>query len=117
MAATDTKCSFSTSLLSALVGLPLGLCISLIIIAFIEVVKRCTKRQRGPDVEIGTQLENNPPEAPYTSPTNLTDIPAITTFKTIPGHAFSEMDRDIKFQIAHSQELQDFEAILPRLQR
>ena len=39
---------------------------------------------------------------------------AITTAETMPGHALSDMDRDIQLQTANRQDLRDFEAAIPR---
>lgn len=115
MAVPDEQCSLSTSILSSIIGLIIGGFIGLVLIAIHRVVKSCIAWRRGRDGYTGIEDEINLPESPRnTPPTNTPPTPAyvapITTVTTVPGHAVSDMDRDINSQITHCQELQELEA-------
>lgn len=100
--AADKQCSLSTSILSSLIGLAIGIFIFILLNLFIKVAIYCTKRQHGPDT-------------PLHPLANYTRRPAFTTVETMPGHALSDMDRDIKLQTANCQDLRDLEAAIPRI--
>ncbi|KAJ5176367.1 uncharacterized protein N7482_002244 [Penicillium canariense] len=78
------------------------------------MVAQCITRRRGSDADARANDERNSPENPRNTLPTCANIPAIKTETTMPGHASSDMDRDIKFQIAHCEELQDLEASIPR---
>lgn len=114
MTATDEQSTLRESILSSLLGLVIGVSIVIVLRVFIEIIKRCAKRQHGPDVTTGIEPESHTPDTPSDLLATNTRLPAITTVKTKPGHALSDMDRNIKLQSVNCQELQDLEAAIPR---
>ncbi|KAJ5185662.1 hypothetical protein N7491_006468 [Penicillium cf. griseofulvum] len=109
MAAWDERFSWSTAFLSSLAGIGIAASIVLLILAIRLLVRNYIAWRRGPDADTGADDDSNLPKTPHdTLP--FADIPPITTVATMPRHAVSDMDRDIKFQIANCQELQDLEA-------
>ena len=115
--ATDKQRSPSISILSSLLGLIIGIFIFVILNLYIKVVIYCTKRQHGPDMNMGIEHESHSPDAPLHPLANCTRRPAFTTVETMPGHALSDMDRDIKLQTANCQDLRGLEAAIPRIHR
>lgn len=101
----DKQYSLSTSILSSLIGLVIGISIFILLNLFIKVVIYCTKRQHGPDMNMGIEHESHTPNTPLHPLANYTRRPAFTTVETMPGHALSDMDRDIKLQTANCQDL------------
>ncbi|KAJ5711096.1 hypothetical protein N7488_005252 [Penicillium malachiteum] len=88
-----------SSFLSALIGLGIAIAAGILLATIIAIMngqfkkkinRLCSRRPKNP-----TNFENNPSPKTPSSP-----IPVIETEKTIPGHAISDMDRDIKLQIA-----------------
>lgn len=115
--AADKQCSLSISLLSSLIRLVIGISIFILLNLFFEAVKYCIKKRHGPDINMGIEHESYTPDTPLHPLAKCTRYPAITTVEAIPGHALSNMDRDIKLQTASRQDLWDIEAAIPRLQR
>ncbi|KAJ5108892.1 hypothetical protein N7456_005567 [Penicillium angulare] len=73
-------------------------------LAWREQKRRGTDQQSDiqPETELETELkqvEGDIPEPPYEIP-NRDSVPVITS-KTRPGHALSDMDRDIKLNTKH----------------
>lgn len=113
MAATK-QCPLSTSALSSLVGLVIAIFIFLSLKLFLKVVRYYIKRQHGPDTKGGIAHESHMPDTSLYPPEKYGYGLAITTVETMPGHALSDMDRDIQLQTANRQDLQDLEAAIPR---
>lgn len=105
------------SILSSLVGLVIGIVFAIILNLIIKAVIYCTKRQVGLKMDMDIEHESHTPDTPLHPFANCTRLPAITTVKTTPGHALSDMDRDIKLQTTSCQDLQDLEAATPRIHR
>lgn len=97
-----------SSILSALIGLIIGLCIVILIHTIRLIRRKLAKDQNGhsPDIE----LQGHTCDTPHDSLATYTRRPIITTVKTTPEHALSDMDRDIKRLAASIQELEDFHA-------
>lgn len=103
------------SILSSLIGLVIGISIFLLLNLLIEVVVYYTKRQRGLDMNMSIEHEGHTPDTPLHPFANYTRRPARTTVEITPGHALSDMDRDIKLQTANYQDSPDLEAAIPRI--
>jgi hypothetical protein len=109
MASSDEQCAWCTAFLSSLAGVGIAAAFALLCWAIRLVVRRCINRRRLPDANTRADAEADLSGKPCdTLP--FADNPPITTVTTMPGHAVSDMDRDIKFGIANWQEIQDHEA-------
>lgn len=109
------RCSNSTSTLPSFVGLVIGIFILISVKVFIEVVTYYIKRQHGPDIKRGIEHESHMSDTPLCWHDKCSYGLAITTAETMPGHALSDMDRDIQLQTANRQDLRDLEAAIPRI--
>lgn len=113
--AADKQSSLSKSVLSSLTGLLIGTFIYKLLRLLFKFI---TKRRNGPNINMDIEYESHTPDTPPDTPlhplANCTRRPVLITVETIPGHAISDMDRDIKLQIANSQDLRDLEAAIPR---
>jgi len=111
MASSDEQCAWA--FLSTLAGVGIAAAFVLICYVIRLVVRRCINRRRLSDAHTRADVETNLSGNPHdTLP--FADTPPITTVTTMPGHAVSDMDRDIKCGIANWQEIQDHEATMHR---
>ncbi|KAJ5738589.1 hypothetical protein N7493_001744 [Penicillium malachiteum] len=105
-----------SSFLSALIGLGIAIAAGVLVVTVIAIMDRPfktrIKRLCGRSPKNAEDVENNPPGNPHK--TLSTCIPVIETEKTIPGHAISDMDRDIKFQIAQHEDLKNIGIAITR---
>ena len=92
----------------------IGIFILISVKVLIEVATYYTKRQHGPDIKRCIEHESHMPDTPLYPLDECSYGLAITTAETMPGHALSDMDRDIQLQTANRQDLRDFEAAIPR---
>lgn len=92
-----------------------GVCgyVSLVILG--KIVTCCIKIRRGQHINTDMEYGSHMPNAPLLPLTNCALSPEITTVETMPGHALSDMDRDIKPQATNRQELRDLEAAIPQI--
>ena len=114
--AVDKQCWLSMSIFSSLIGLVIGIFIFVLLNLFIKFVTYCTKRQHGPDMNMGIEPGSYTPDTPLHPLAHCTYRPAFTTVETMPRHALSDMDRDITLQTAKCQDL-DLEAAIPWIHR
>lgn len=112
--AAAKRCSYSISILPSLVGVVIGIFILISVKVLIEVVTYYIKRQHGPDNKRGIKHKSHMPDTPLYPLDECSYGLAITTAETMPGHALSDMDRDIQLQTANRQDLRDFEAAISR---
>ncbi|OOQ86302.1 hypothetical protein PEBR_22893 [Penicillium brasilianum] len=107
--ADDQHCSLSTSILSSLVGLLIGLSIFILQDTVIKRIKKqWAKERKDPDIELQSHALKPSLDRLASDTRRLT----VTTVKTEPGHALSDMDRDIKRPIADCQEIRDLQAAI-----
>jgi hypothetical protein len=111
--AADKEYSSSTCIKSSLLGIAMGISIIILLEILLKVVTHCKKKHR-PNMKLGIEHESHTPDTPVQPLAKCNRRPALTTVETMPGHALSDMDRDIKLQIANSPDLRDLEAALPR---
>ncbi|KAJ5494367.1 hypothetical protein N7463_010454 [Penicillium fimorum] len=109
--ADDDQWTISTYIVSTLIGLSIGGFIIFLLMVICLVVKNL-RRQRGARADTGADDKRNLLENQRNTLPTFANIPAIPTVTTIPGHAISDMDRDIKFQFANLQELQKLDAAI-----
>ncbi|KAJ5383092.1 hypothetical protein N7517_001003 [Penicillium concentricum] len=103
--ADDDQWTLSTSIESVMIGLGIGGFIVLLFMA-IYLVAKSIKQRRGSGAKTRADDETNLLQNPRNTLPAFANIPATPTVTTMPGHAISDMDRDIKFQIANCQQLQ-----------
>lgn len=108
--AADRQCSLSLSILSSLIGLVIGIFIFVLLNLFINVVIYCTKRRHGLNANMGLEHESHTLATPIYPFANLTRRPTFINFETLPGHALSDLDRDIKLHHVNCQDVRDLEA-------
>lgn len=127
--ASDGKCSFSQSLLSSFVALVMAIFIWQLGKFIFRRIKACRERRRRLDKLQNFKFEFNERNEGI-SPDNLPNfcpcgryahsstqgyVPVTTDVINNSSYIQnSDMDRDIKSGIAHSQELRDLEAAIPR---
>jgi hypothetical protein len=111
--AAAKRCSHSISILPSLVGEVIGIFILISVKILIEMVTYYI-RQHGPDIKGGIEHESHMPDTPLCPLDKCSYGLAITTAETMPGHALSDMDRDIQLQSANRQDLGDLEAVITR---
>lgn len=108
--AADRQCSLSMSILSSLIGLVIGMFIFVLLNIFIKIVGCGTKRQHGLNANLGLEHESHMLGTTLYPFSNFTRRPTFITFETLPGHALSDLDRDIKLDNVDCQDVRDLEA-------
>jgi hypothetical protein len=71
-----------------------------------------TKKQHSPDTDMSIRHESHAHDTTLYPFANYTRRPAFTTSRTMPGHAISDMDRDIKLQTVNHSDLRELEAAI-----
>lgn len=100
-----------------MIGLVLGLVIYILLNIAKDILIKRFKENYGSDINRGAEREAHTPDTPLGPLATSTRIPTITTVKTMPGQAISDMGRDIQLQVVKHPELQDLEAAMPRTHR
>lgn len=136
---SQTHCSFATSLKSSLLGIAIAAAIIIlgkIIYKTIKTFRSKISKSDSDSDRLALSSEDNTinddgTDSPGILPMHnfLPSMPPVARFRrnfsrggysplgssvTTPGHSNSDMDRDIKYGIAHDQELQDLESAIPR---
>jgi hypothetical protein len=115
--ANKKQYSLSTSILSSLVSLILGISIFILLKLFVKLIIYYIKRQRSPDMNMEIEQESDTPDTALHPLAVCTRCSASTTIETMPRRAVSDMDRDITLQNANCEDLRDLEAAIPRIHR
>ncbi|KAJ5613815.1 hypothetical protein N7528_007469 [Penicillium herquei] len=105
-----------SSFLSALIGLGIATAAGILLVTMIAIMngnfkkkmnRLCSRRPKN-HADLESNSSDDPPKT-LSSP-----IPVIETEKTIPGHAISDMDRDIKLQIEEDKDLNNIGIAITR---
>jgi hypothetical protein len=99
----ECSCSWSKCTASSLTGTAIGLAI--IVVGHI-IAGLITKRSNGQS-GAHKDVESSTPDITPNPLANYTSFPPMTPLTTTPGHAISDMDRDIRLPFVGQQEGQD----------